>query len=131
MEQSFPGYLVKERVHLGKRLLSTDEEELSFDFEGVGIVLTGRVRSIGHDDKYALLSPGETVGDYQLKADFMLDGVFTKSMELPLSFIERAHELYFQYEIPKGIHRLTFRINNPHDKVYLQIDDMIVYDKKD
>jgi hypothetical protein len=61
----------------------------------------------------------------------MLDGALSKTMDLPLSFIERAHELYFQYEIPKGAHTLTFKVLNPHEKVYLQIDDMIVYDKKE
>jgi len=50
-------------------------------------------------------------------------------MDLPLYFIERAHELFFQYEIPKGQHRLKLKVNNPNENVYIQIDDIIVYDK--
>lgn len=131
LEQSFAGYLLKERIPIGKKLVSTDKKELSFDFEGIGVVLTGSVRNVDFEGKYALLSQEETADEYQLNVDFILDGNLSKTMSLPLSFIERAHELYFQYEIPKGAHTLALKINNPHEKVYLQVDDMIVYEKKE
>ena len=59
--------------------------------------------------------------------EFTIDGQLSKTMELPLSFIERAHELFFQYELPQGKHTLKLQILNPHEKVYLHVSNMIVY----
>ncbi len=37
-------------------------------------------------------------------------------MELPLNFVERSYELFFQYQIPPGKHVLKFKITNPNKK---------------
>ncbi len=100
------------------------------EFEGVGVVLKGRARHIDFDDKYALESDEETVKDYTLIVEFYIDEQLSKTMELPLYFIERAHELFYKYELPDGKHTLKLKITNPHDKVYLDVRNMIVYQKK-
>jgi hypothetical protein len=58
-----------------------------------------------------------------------LDGKLAKKMDLPLYFIERAHELFFQYELPAGKHVLKMKITNPNDKVYLEAVNLIAYKK--
>jgi hypothetical protein len=127
LEQSFAGYKVQDRISINKKVVKSGESDLSFEFSGIGVVLTGRVRHMDFDHQYALLSAEETMDGYKLSVDFLLDGKLSKNMILPLSFIERSHELYFQYEIPEGTHTLTVHINNPHEKVYLMLEDMIVY----
>lgn len=130
LEQSFPGYMIKERKHIGKKLTASDNQELTMEFSGIGVVITGRARHVDFDDKYALISDEETNHNYMLSIDCFIDGEFSKTMNLPLYFIERAHELFFQYEIPAGDHSLKFVIKNPHEKVYLQVNDIIVYEKR-
>jgi len=129
LEQNFPGYEVKERKEIGMKIFADDQQEFDIDFSGIGVVITGRVRHKDFENKYALLTKEETLDGYKLNVDFFIDEKLSKSMDLPLYFIERAHELFFQYEIPKGQHRLKLKVNNPNENVYIQIDDIIVYDK--
>jgi len=126
-EQSFPGYVLSDNLKIDKRFTAKDVQELEVEFEGVGLVLKGRSRHIDFDNKYALESNEETLDGYKLMVEFTIDGQLSKTMELPLSFIERAHELFFQYELPQGKHTLKLQILNPHEKVYLHVSNMIVY----
>ena len=130
LEQNFEGYKLTSRSTVGKKITSSDPQEFETDFDGVGVVLTGRVANMKFKDKYALISDEETMNGYKLNVEFYLDGELTKTMTLPLYFIERAHELYFQYEIPEEPHKLSLKVVNPHKDVYLQIDDLIVYGRK-
>jgi len=130
LEQNFPGYALADDQKIDRRFGAKDAQEMAWEFEGVGVVLKGRARHIDFDDKYALLSDEETLNGYKLIAEFYMDGQLSKTMELPLYFIERAHELFFQYELPNGKHRLKMKITNPNEKVYLEVSDLVVYQKK-
>ncbi len=130
LEQNFPGYELASDIKIGRRFTSKDIQELEVEFEGVGVVLKGRARHVNFDDKYALESDEETMDGYQLRVELYIDGQLSKTMDLPLYFIERAHELFYQYELPEGKHILKLKITNPHDKVYLDVMNMIVYQKK-
>ena len=130
LEQNFPGYGLDNEIMIERRFTSKDPLELELEFEGVGVVLTGRSRHIDFDDTYALESDEETLNDYKLMVDFYIDGHLSKTMELPLSFIERTNPIFFQYELPEGKHTLKIKIINPHKKVYLHVRNMVVYQKK-
>jgi len=129
LEQSFPGYALAADVPVNRKIFAKDVQELEIPFEGIGVVLTGRVRQVGKDDLYALIEPAETLNNYKVNAEFYLDGKLAKKMDLPLYFIERAHELFFQYELPAGKHVLKMKITNPNDKVYLEAVNLIAYKK--
>lgn len=130
LEQNFKGYVLGELINVNKKITSTDNQELEIEFEGIGVVLKGRARHIDHENKYTLLSDEETMNGYKLVVEFYLDDTLSKTMDLPLYFIERAHELFYQYEIPDGKHSLKMKITNPHEKVYLDISGLIVYEKE-
>jgi hypothetical protein len=130
LEQSFEGYKISSRNPVGVKITSEGAQEFEVDFEGIGVVLTGRVRNMEFDNKYALISDEETIDGFKLNVEFYLDGEPSKTMSLPLYFIERAHELYYQYEIPDGPHKLSLKVTNPQENVYLQIEDMIVYSRE-
>jgi hypothetical protein len=130
LEQSFEGYKISSRNPVGVKITSEGAQEFELDFEGIGVVLTGRVRNMEFDNKYALISDEETIDGFKLNVGFYLDGEPSKTMSLPLYFIERAHELYYQYEIPDGPHKLSLKVTNPQENVYLQIEDMIVYSRE-
>ena len=105
-------------------------QELKIEFEGIGVVLTGRARNEDFEDKYALLSDEETLNGHKINVECSIDGKFVKTMNLPLYFIERAHELFFQYGLPDGKHSLKLKVTNPTDKAYLHIGDLLVYSRQ-
>lgn len=129
-EQNFEGYVLKDPVPVNKKITASDAQEFEMAFEGIGIALKGRVGHLDFENSYALLSDEETLDNYKLVVEFYLDDQLSKTMELPLYFIERAHELFYQYEIPEGKHTLKLKVTNPHDKVYLDIWNLIVYEKE-
>ncbi len=129
-EQNFEGYVLKEPIEISKRIIKSDTQELEIEFNGIGVALKGRVGHLDFENKYALISDEETLNNYKLVVEFYLDDQLSKTMDLPLYFIERAHELFYQYEIPDGKHKLKLKITNPHEKVYLDIGNLIVYEKE-
>lgn len=130
LEQNFVGYALAEPIGINKRIGAKDSQELSIDFEGIGVALKGRVGNMDYKDNYALISDEETLNGYKLNVEFYLDDSLSKTMELPLYFIERAHELYYQYELPEGKHTLKLKVINPNDKVFLDVGDMVLYVKE-
>ena len=127
LEQNFEGYEIKERRSINQQITASDNQEIEFEFEGKGVVLTGRAKNLDFEDKYALLTDEETLDGHKIIVEFSIDGELTKTMKLPLYFIERAHELFYQYEIPAGKHMLKLKITNPTEKAFLQIGDLILY----
>ncbi len=113
LEQNFEGYILADNIEINKRLTASDTQELEIEFEGIGVVVKGRARHIDIDNKYALETQEETLDGYKLSVEFYIDGELSKTMDLPLYFIERAHELFFQYELPEGKHTLKMVITNP------------------
>ncbi len=130
LEQNFEGYVLKDPVVLNENITHSDAQEFEIEFEGIGVVLMGKARHVDFDNTYALLSDEETMNGYKLNVEFYIDDQLSKTMELPLYFIERAHELFYQYEIPDGKHTLTLKVTNPHEKVYLGVRNLIVYGKE-
>ena len=127
LEQSFPGYKLGELVKLNKKITFSDAQELELEFEGVGVVLRGRVRHTDFDDIYALTTNEQTLENYQLKVNITIDNASPVIMDLPISFIERAHEIFYKYELPNGRHKMIIRVTNPHEKIYLQMLDFFTY----
>lgn len=130
LEQNFAGYKLSDRTSIGQKITFGESQEFEIEFDGIGVALTGRVGNEDHLDTYALISDEETLNGYKIQAEFYLDGELSKTMDLPLYFIERAHELYYQYEIPDGHHTLKLKVLNPHEKAYVQISDLIAYTRK-
>jgi hypothetical protein len=130
LEQNWVGYKLSEPVAIGKKISSKDNQEFEVAFSGIGVVLKGGVGNSDAEDNYALISDEETLNGYKLNVEFYLDGELSKTMDLPLYFIERAHELYFKYELPDGDHTLKLKILNPHEKVFLRLDKLIVYSRE-
>ena len=126
LEQNFVGYKIDSRTPISKKIYKADNQQFEIPFEGIGVVLTGKSahKEVTTDAEKTAIS------DYKLNVEFYLDGELSKTMPLPIDFIERAHELYFQYEIPDGTHTLSLKVLNPHDLVFLQIDDLITYKKE-
>ncbi len=129
LEQNFPGYQIAEDRAIEKMITSEDPQEFSLDFEGVGIVLRGKVGNLKFPEKYALETDEETLNDFALETGVYIDGELIKSQPQPLKFIKRNLELFFQYELESGPHTLRMVIKNPHPGVYMDIWNALIYTK--
>jgi len=114
LEQSFEGHFPVARTGIRKRIT----DEVSFDFEGVGFVLKGRVE--GGDE-----NPG-----YVAQIEVYLDEHLTETVALPASFTTRRHELAWKYKLPKQKHSVKIRLLNPQKSNSLFVDDVIIYSDK-
>ena len=130
MEQSFPNYKLGEKIKINKSIGFEDKQELSLEFEGIGVVLKGKVRNKNFDNKYALITDEETINNYNLEIEYSIDNKISKTMQTPIYFIERAHELFFKYDLDPGEHTLKMKIKNPNKDVRLDITNLITYKKK-
>ena len=130
-EESFTDYDLNQKIPINKKITSNDKQVFKIDFKGVGVVLKGVSRNIDKeiDNKYALTSKLETLDNFKYNVEFKIDGVLVKTMNLPIYFVERAHELFFKYELDEGHHTLEMKILNPNPNAYLRLDDIITYKK--
>lgn len=127
LEQSFPDYALADNLVIDQKITLEDSQELELDFTGIGFELKGRARHMDFDERYALISNEGTLNGYRLNVEFTIDNGEPILMDLPLSFVERAHEIFYQYELPEGQHKLKMKILNPDEKVYLELQNMITY----
>ena len=51
LEQNFEGYAISERRSVDQRITATDAQEMEIEFEGIGVVLTGRAKNLDFEDK--------------------------------------------------------------------------------
>ncbi len=129
LEQNFMGYKLSENMGISKRLTYEDGQELNFEFEGVGLVLRGRVGNALAENKYSLQTPQETLDDFALETDFYIDGELVKTSPQPLAYIKRNPEIFFIYELDPGKHTFMMKVKNPRKEVFIDIGNALVYIK--
>ncbi len=128
-EENFPGYKILERRKIDRTFVSTEETEIKIDFEGVGVVLTGKSHNKKFSEVWFLSDDDHTMNSFKLETEFYIDGELAVKNVQPLKYIERNLELFYKYELPPGKHELVMKIINPHPDVTLRIGDLITYTK--
>jgi len=90
--------------------------ECSFEFEGTGFVLRGdatrRVKSLP---------------EYVFRAEVYVDGVKTETCEFPTAFHDRRHDLFWNYQLSPGKHRVRVVVLNPSVDYALRGWSYIIY----
>jgi hypothetical protein len=97
---------------------SSASDSFSFDFEGTGFVVRGD------------LSPFGNASDYIFKAQVLVDGTVVESVDLPVNYTTRRYELSWNYQLPKGKHRVEMKILNPSADHKIQGVEAIIYSDK-
>ena len=87
MEQGFPGMYPIERRNFDWEK-NASNHSASLEFDGTGIVITGKIRS--------------TDPDFVGKCEFIMDGKKDKIMELPAAYTPRSDEMYWKYQLDKA-----------------------------
>ncbi len=117
LEQSFEGYRPVEKRSINKNL----EDEITFDFNGIGFVLKGEANSTkvkGYK------------GDFYFTVELYVDGVKTETAKLPVWYTTRKLELFWKYKLPKGNHTIKVKLLNPSPDFELRMTDAIIYDNQ-
>ncbi|MFI5153259.1 MAG: ADP-ribosylglycohydrolase family protein [Chitinophagales bacterium] len=111
-EKSFDGHfpIAQIPVHW-----STNKDEVSFEFDGIGFVLKGDA------------SRGQAESDYVFSTELWLDDKLIESPKLPVSFTSRRYDLCWRYRLPRGKHKVRFKILNPSKEYELQVGNAIIY----
>ena len=108
-EKAFEGMYPKEKVAVNKPLKEVGE----LSFEGNGAVFKGYVQA--KDEHYVA------------KVEMYIDGQLVETANLPASFAERRHELFWKYLLPEGKHTATFKWLNPTAGASIQMSELLIY----
>jgi hypothetical protein len=128
-EENFPGYKMADKKKIDKKFITTEQPEVKLEFEGVGIVLKGKVHNQQFADVWFLLDEDQTINYFKLETEFYIDGELASKNVQPLDYIQRNLELFYKYELAPGKHELVMKIINPHPDVTMEMWEMITYTK--
>lgn len=112
-EVSFEGMYPSER-----RVINYDlGTEKTFEFNGKGVVLMGLIRQ---DIK-------ENNDNYIAILEAYIDGKKIETIEMPYDYIKRKYDIFYNYGLEEGHHKLVIKWINPNEKYAVQCKDMVVY----
>jgi hypothetical protein len=119
-EKSFDGiYPIKSISYSGnqyRRGGKTLEEVGNIEFYGTGIVVNGDVRS--NDETYVA------------KIEAYIDDEMVESIELPVKYQSRRHEIFWKYGLDKKDHTLSFKWLNPTKDANINCAGVIIFSDK-
>lgn len=113
LEVSFEGLYPVERRGVNVEL----DSEKSVSFTGKGVVLMGQVtqKVAGGDPSYTA----------QIEAS--IDGQKVETFAMPYNFTVRKYDVYYNYDLAEGPHRLALRWLNPDSHYAVSCGDLVVY----
>ena len=97
------------RESIGKELAELEEAS----FEGNGIVVRGELTCA--DNKYSAL------------VEVSLDGKIADTIDLPAGNHDRRLDIYWNYQLSTGAHRINIKWLNPRNDAKIQVSDMVFY----
>ena len=116
LEQSFPDLWPMELVQVNKDV--ADAGTLSF--EGTGIV-------VGYSFSRERYGRMDNQSDYVALVDVYVDDQLAETVKLPVASNSRKQELYYNYDLQKGPHTISFKWTNPDGKRPLIIRSCVIY----
>lgn len=111
-EKSFDGLVPTEKLKLSKRVTDT----ATFVFKGNGFILLGQAQKQNNQ-----------LADYIFNVTLNIDGKDAETVVLPTDFTTRRFDPFWKYNLPEGDHTIKIKINNPDQKYFLNISDLLIY----
>ncbi len=118
-EVAFEGHFPVSRDKIDK-ILDRKNQELEFEFSGIGFVLGGSVQKLDQN------SPEEAV----LQLEITIDNGAPEQFSMPSAFSKRRHEIAWKYQLTDGQHKVKIKLLNPTPGFNLKAEDLIVYASK-
>ncbi len=111
-EKGFPNMFPVERKRYNWDRISKNNVA-SIEFDGTGLVIDGGVQS--------------DVDGYVAEMEFTLDGAYSKTMKMPVSYTTRTPEMYWAYNLKKGHHSVEMKWVNPEKTSKVSIGNVLIY----
>ena len=91
--------------------------EDSFEFEGVGFAVSGRVTPS---------EKGVSV-DHTFEVEMHIDGELVRTNKLPTDYRKRAFIPFWKYQLPMGKHTVQLKVLNPTKVATIELRDAVIY----
>jgi len=117
-EAAFDGLFPKERKRLNN-FLSPASQEMSFEMQGCGFVITGSARK------------EQQLPDVTLEADVYADGQLLETVKLPVQGRVRRHDVAWKYDLPEGSHVILLKVRHVPEGYHIYCGDAVLYSSKD
>lgn len=113
-EKSFEGHYPVERREIFKAL----HDEFTFDFDGVGFVITGET------------AKWNSTSNYVFNVECYIDDQLVETAKLSTSYLTRKNELIWKYQLPPGKHSVRLKLLNPDANLECRLGEIIIYADK-
>lgn len=107
----------KDHYPVNKIIPTVTDDEISFEFEGIGFALAGPPNLKDYGDK-----------NYVFNTEMYIDGELIEKAKLPTAANQRRFTPFWRYQLPKGKHKVVIKILNPVDYASPQVDFAVIYD---
>jgi hypothetical protein len=114
LEVSHPGLWPTEKRGINQVL----KDKIQLDFKGNGFVIMGEAQRKG------------TELDHDFVVELHVDGRLVETAKLPTAFRSRRFNLFWQYELPKGSHKIELKLQNPSEKHQVWVSNLIVLEQR-
>ena len=94
---------------------TTDKNEFSFNFEGTGFVIIGDA------------SKWDNKSSYIFQTELYVDGKLAEIASLPVNYIIRRYDFFWNYNLPKGPHTVKVKILNPNKEEEIRGVKALIY----
>jgi hypothetical protein len=112
LEVSFEGHYPKE-----KKTLNWNENEISFEFEGIGFAVAGPPNIMDYGNK-----------NHVFEAEMYIDNELVETVRLPTEQNKRRFTPFWKYQLEKGKHQVVIKILNPVEYANIALNYAIIYD---
>jgi hypothetical protein len=113
-EECFEGLTPSTRKVINKEHLS---QPVEIEFTGRAVVLTGSVRQLN-----------KSAPAHVARLAAYLDGRLVDEFDMPSDFIKRKFDIYYNYDIPAGRHKLVIKWLNPDKGYRIHARDLLAYE---
>jgi hypothetical protein len=120
-EKSFEDHYPVDMIDFGwegKTLETGKETSYTFDFEGVGFVISGNIFK------------DEALPDTIMNIELNIDNIKPETEILPYNFRTRRMEIAFRYNLPEGKHTVKLSLKEPKKGYRLKIEKILFYNSK-
>jgi hypothetical protein len=111
LEASFEGH-----YPVGKVIPQTKNNEITFEFEGIGFALAAPPDGKDYKEK-----------NHVFETEMYIDGTLIEKAKLPTEINKRRFTPFWRYQLPMGKHKVVIKIMNPVDYAKIEYNHAIIY----
>jgi hypothetical protein len=111
LEVAFEGH-----YPIGKVIPQTKNNEIAFEFEGIGFALAAPADGKNFKEK-----------SHVFETEMYIDGTLIEKAKLPTAINQRRFTPFWRYQLPMGKHKVVIKILNPVEYAKVEYHHAIIY----